>query len=308
MVSRCLSAAGIRFLVILCPPGRSASLTVSPPATTLTARLDPGGVSTFRTHELRPGWVPSLLRGRWCSPRPEAITGQRPPHHSGLPLDPATTFHLAGFRLTKHQPRVHTNSPGKPGALLRRAPLRTVTSGFHRTRLKQAATTSAETTSPYALLASFGPFTTAMSRRLTYPSVPGSSSSSSSAAHLTASAPFRVRALTSRIRPVMRNGRLEGPAVRVPVSCCLSTAGLRFSIIRFPPGGWAFLAVGLPDRIVRTLTGVTAFRTHEIRAGWVPPVSRGQRCSSRLSGLLNRRLPLRSGESLYSAPAFHQRS
>ena len=30
-------------------------------------RPDPDGVSVFRTHELRSGWVPSLLRGRWCS-------------------------------------------------------------------------------------------------------------------------------------------------------------------------------------------------------------------------------------------------
>ena len=31
------------------------------------------------------------------------------------------------------------------------------------------------------------------------------------------------------------------------VSRCLSAAGIRFSVIRFPPGNWAFLAVGLPD-------------------------------------------------------------
>ena len=38
-------------------------------------------------------------------------------------------------------------------------------------------------------------------------------------AHLTASARFRVRALASRVRPVMRNGRLKGPAItfRFPV-------------------------------------------------------------------------------------------
>ena len=38
------------------------------------------------------------------------------------------------------------------------------------------------------------------------------------------------------IRPVMRNGRLEGPRHHVPVSCRLSAAGVRFSVIRFPPG------------------------------------------------------------------------
>ncbi|MFL5859913.1 MAG: MFS transporter [Solirubrobacteraceae bacterium] len=78
--------------------GRHPSRSAHQPRA-LTARLDPGGVSTFRTHELRPGWVPSLLRGWWCSPRPEAITGQRLPHHSGLSLDPATTFHLCGVPL-----------------------------------------------------------------------------------------------------------------------------------------------------------------------------------------------------------------
>ena len=100
----------------------------------------------------------------------------------------------------------------------------------------------------------------------------------------------------------------EGASHHVPVSCCLSTVGFRFSIIRFPPGSWAFLTVGLPVKQHRTPTGVTAFRTHELRPGWVPPVPRGRRCSSRLRGLLNRRLPLLSGQSLYSAAAFHRRS
>jgi hypothetical protein len=94
----------------------------------------------------------------------------------------------------------------------------------------------------------------------------------------------------------------------VPVSCCLSTTGIRFSVIRFPPRDWAFLAVGLPAEQHRTSTGVTAFRMHELRPGWVPPVSRGRRCSSRLSALPSRRLPLPSGQSLRSATASHLRS
>jgi hypothetical protein len=32
-------------------------------------RPDPDGVTAFRTHELRPGWVPSIPRGRRCSSR-----------------------------------------------------------------------------------------------------------------------------------------------------------------------------------------------------------------------------------------------
>jgi len=52
--------------------------------------------------------------------------------------------------------------------------------------------------------------------------------------------------------------------------------------------------------------GVTAFRTHELRPGWEPPLPRGRRCSSRLSVLLNRRLPLHSGQSLHSATTSHR--
>jgi hypothetical protein len=33
----------------------------------------------------------------------------------------------------------------------------------------------------------------------------------------------------------------------VPVSCCLSATGIRFSGHPVPPGSWAFLTVGLPD-------------------------------------------------------------
>jgi hypothetical protein len=39
----------------------------------------------------------------------------------------------------------------------------------------------------------------------------------------------------------------EGRDHRVPVSRCLSAAGVRFLVILCPPGSWALLAVGLPD-------------------------------------------------------------
>ena len=70
-------------------------------------------------------------------------------------------------------------------------------------------------------------------------------SSSLSRAHLTASAPFRARA------PGPVSGQLSGTASggashHVPVSCCLSATGIRFSVTLFPPGIWAFLTVGLP--------------------------------------------------------------
>jgi hypothetical protein len=80
----------------------------------------------------------------------------------------------------------------------------------------------------------------------------------------------------------------------VVVSRCLSAAGIRFSVIRFPPGSWALLAVGLPD-LSPDPDGVTTFRTHELRSGWAPSVPRGQRCSPRTGPLPGRRLPLRSG-------------
>ncbi len=52
--------------VIPVPPGIWAFLTVGLPDTTRVP--DPVGVTTFHTHELRPGWVPPRPRGRRCSP------------------------------------------------------------------------------------------------------------------------------------------------------------------------------------------------------------------------------------------------
>ena len=99
-------------------------------------------------------------------------------------------------------------------------------------------------------------------------------------AHLTASARFRARAPRPGIRPVIPRPPAEGLAVRSRVSCRLSTTGIRFSVIRFPPRSWALLTVGLP--VLRPdLDGVTAFRTHELRPGWVSPLPRGRRCSPR---------------------------
>jgi hypothetical protein len=56
-----LSATGVRFSGHPVPAGElglpHGRLTTRQP------RVDPVGVSTFHTHELRPGWVPSPLRG-----------------------------------------------------------------------------------------------------------------------------------------------------------------------------------------------------------------------------------------------------
>ena len=86
MVSRCLSATGIRFSVILFPPGSWALLTVGLPKPTVP---DPDGVTAFRTHELRPGWAPSTPRGQRCSSRPRRLPAGRLPLHSGQSLHPA---------------------------------------------------------------------------------------------------------------------------------------------------------------------------------------------------------------------------
>ena len=52
-------------------------------------RPDLDGVSAFRTHEQRPGWAPSIPRGRRCSSRPMATHGRRLPLRSGQSLHPA---------------------------------------------------------------------------------------------------------------------------------------------------------------------------------------------------------------------------
>jgi hypothetical protein len=102
MVSRCLSATGISFLVILFPPGNWALLTVGLPTPREGSDLD--GVSVFHTHELRSGWEPSLLRGQRCSPwtgvahRPASAAFSTP-----CPCTPPRPSIDAGLCLTKHQ-------------------------------------------------------------------------------------------------------------------------------------------------------------------------------------------------------------
>ena len=99
-VSRRVSAAGIRFSAILIP-----AKGLGPPHGRLTGqqRPDPDGVTAFRTHEQRPGWAPSIPRGRRCSSRTERLPGRRLPLPSGQSLNPAATSHRAGLRLTRHQ-------------------------------------------------------------------------------------------------------------------------------------------------------------------------------------------------------------
>ena len=88
-----------RFSVIRCPPRNSALLTVGLPD--LSPDLD--GVTAFRTHELRPGWVPSIPRGRRCSSRSEDRAQPAPAALPRLALRPCSSIPSAGIRLTRHQ-------------------------------------------------------------------------------------------------------------------------------------------------------------------------------------------------------------
>ena len=64
---------------------------------------DLDGVTAFRPRELRPGWVPSLPRGRWCSPRPSRLLDRHLPLHSGQSFHPLRHPILRGLRFTRHQ-------------------------------------------------------------------------------------------------------------------------------------------------------------------------------------------------------------
>jgi hypothetical protein len=121
-------------------------------------------------------------------------------------------------------------------------------------------------------------------------------------AHLTTSAPFRVRAC-ARIRPVVRDGRRRASR-DVPVSCRLSATGIRFLVILCPLGSWAFLAVGLPVLLPGPdPDGVATFRAYELRPGWVPSLPRGLRCPHGRQVIPGRHMPPCSGPSLYPRPA-----
>ena len=74
-------------------------------------RLDPDGVVTFRTRQLRPGRVPSVPRGRWCAPARPSSPGRHPSPHSDRPLSPAGTSHRAGVVHDEASTRVHAIHP-----------------------------------------------------------------------------------------------------------------------------------------------------------------------------------------------------
>jgi hypothetical protein len=78
------------------------------------AQPDPDGVSTFRTHEMRPGRVSSLPRGRRCSPRPSGRPW--PPSAASQRLAPATPVPLTdpGCQIDEASTRIQGHSPFRP--------------------------------------------------------------------------------------------------------------------------------------------------------------------------------------------------
>jgi hypothetical protein len=88
---------------------------------------DPDGVSTFRTHEIRPGRVSSLPRGRRCSRGHRDVRGRRLPPCNGWPLPPRHYPPTRDVRLTRHQRGFRVIHPsGLPlacGTRSERAPL-----------------------------------------------------------------------------------------------------------------------------------------------------------------------------------------
>ena len=58
---------------------------------------DPNGVVTLRTHEMRPGWVPSVPRGLRYPHGWRGFTDRRTPPFNGRCLYPGTTTHRRGL-------------------------------------------------------------------------------------------------------------------------------------------------------------------------------------------------------------------
>ena len=78
-------------------------------------RLDPGGVSTFRTSESRPDWAPSLPRGPAVLTRP--VRSLRPPlapSPRGQALSPRARIPSPGAVHYEASSRVHSRSPARP--------------------------------------------------------------------------------------------------------------------------------------------------------------------------------------------------
>jgi len=103
-----------RFPVAFRPPAFASWASCSRPGIQLSSRSacrpaprrrppDPDGVSTFHTHEIRPGRVSSLPRGRRCSYDHRCVRGRRLPPLNGRPLPPRYNQPTRDVRLTRHQ-------------------------------------------------------------------------------------------------------------------------------------------------------------------------------------------------------------
>jgi hypothetical protein len=113
-VSACVSAAGIRFLVILLPPlaiGISSRSAHQPRSR--RPGLDPGGVSTFHTHKTRPGWAALISpETGGAQSRPATITGVHLASASQRRvLHRATTIHPCAAPLDEPSTRVQAIRP-----------------------------------------------------------------------------------------------------------------------------------------------------------------------------------------------------
>ena len=106
-VSRCLSAAGVRFLGHPVPAGELGLPHGRP---TGACAPDPNGVSTFHTSEIRPGWVPPIPRGRRCPPDWRSISPTGACRFSTASPAPRCNNPSAGLTMTRHHrgfTRVH---------------------------------------------------------------------------------------------------------------------------------------------------------------------------------------------------------
>jgi hypothetical protein len=133
---------------------------------------------------------------------------------------------------------------------------------------------SRQSTASHSYVTSSGPFTI---RCPTCPSVPADQTASLQRLTCPRQRPFRSPGTKPGIRPVIQERPPAGAALTLPVSCRLSPTGIRFLDILFPPEDSALLTVGLPDRPQTSpdSVGVSVFRTHETRPGWVPSLLRG---------------------------------
>jgi hypothetical protein len=74
-------------------------------------RPDPGGVTAFRTHEQRPGWAPSIPRGRRCSSRTERTAQPAPAALPRLVLQPRSNIPPCEAPLYEASTRVQAIRP-----------------------------------------------------------------------------------------------------------------------------------------------------------------------------------------------------